>query len=146
MPNNPPDGMPRITPYLYYRDVAKAMTWLEDTCGFKPSGELMGPDGALLHAEMSYQDGVIMMGATGEQTGGASPNELGGITQGIYIYVDDVDAHYRHTLSCGVTGVDEPQDMFWGDRIYAVQDPEGHRWTFAQHVRDVAPEEMAPGW
>ena len=28
-------------------------------------------------------------------------------------------------------------DRPWGDRLYQVADPEGHQWTFAQHVRDV---------
>ena len=33
--------------------------------------------------------------------------------------------------------------MFWGDRIYRAMDPEGQRWMFQQHVRDVSPEQMA---
>lgn len=146
MPQNPPAGMTRITPYLFYRDVAAALAWLEDTVGMQRGGELLGPDGTIVHAEMSFKDGVIMMGAATAESGGASPADLGGITQSIYIYVDDVDAHYRHTVSCGVVEVDEPQDMFWGDRMYAVKDPEGHRWAFAQHTKDIPPEEMNPGW
>ena len=34
--------------------------------------------------------------------------------------------------------------MFWGDRTYVTEDPEGHRWTFAQHVKEVSPEDMKP--
>jgi len=36
----------------------------------------------------------------------------------------------------------EPEDMFWGDRMYTCADLEGHLWFFATHVRDVPPEEM----
>ena len=144
MPKNPPAGMPRITPYLYYRDLATALTWLEKTCGFRRGGELPGPDGSLMHAEMGYHDGVVMMGVACAENGGSSPADLGGVTQGIYIYVDDIDAHYRHTLACGSDEVTEPEDRFWGDRVYSVVDPEGHRWTFAQHTKDVPPEQMHP--
>jgi hypothetical protein len=34
--------------------------------------------------------------------------------------------------------------MFWGDRTYVAEDPEGHRWTFAEHTRDVDPAKMSP--
>ena len=39
---------------------------------------------------------------------------------------------------------EEPKDQFYGDRRYGAEAPEGHQWSFAQHVRDVAPEDMAP--
>jgi hypothetical protein len=34
-------------------------------------------------------------------------------------------------------------DMFWGDRYGKLEDPFGHHWSVATHVRDVTPEEMA---
>jgi hypothetical protein len=30
---------------------------------------------------------------------------------------------------------------FYGDRCYSAKDPEGHRWSFAKQVKDVAPED-----
>lgn len=33
-------------------------------------------------------------------------------------------------------------DMFWGDRYGVVEDPYGHRWSLATHIRDVAPEDI----
>ena len=38
----------------------------------------------------------------------------------------------------GAVVLQEPEDQFYGDRTYRVLDPEGHMWTFAQHVRDVS--------
>jgi hypothetical protein len=32
----------------------------------------------------------------------------------------------------------EPEDQFYGDRLYRCADLEGHHWTFAVHVRDVS--------
>ena len=33
-------------------------------------------------------------------------------------------------------------DMFWGDRYGQVEDPFGHRWSVATHIRDMTPEQM----
>lgn len=144
MPKNPPEGMPRITPYLFYNDVTAALDWLEKVFGFERAGELQGPDATIMHAEMRFMDGVLMMGPPDEEMGTRSPAGPGAVNQSLYIYVDDVDAHYRHASSAGATKITEPMDMFWGDRMYTVQDLEGHHWSFAMHVRDVAPEDMKP--
>ena len=33
-------------------------------------------------------------------------------------------------------------DQFWGDRQGQIEDPFGHRWNLAQHVRDVPQDEI----
>jgi uncharacterized glyoxalase superfamily protein PhnB len=63
------------------------------------------------------------------------------VIDGVHAYVDDVDAHFERAKAAGATMLSEPEDTPWGDRHYRVEDLEGHRWMFAQHVRDVAPEE-----
>jgi PhnB protein len=32
--------------------------------------------------------------------------------------------------------------MFWGDRYGLLEDPFGHQWSVATHVRDVNPKEL----
>ncbi len=44
MPKNPPEGMPRVTPYLFYADVGAALDWLEKAFSFERGGEIPGPD------------------------------------------------------------------------------------------------------
>ncbi len=145
MPANPPENMPRITPALFYDDPAAALDWLAKTFGFETRLKIPGPDGGIMHAEMQVADSVIMLGPTGGKPECKSPRSLGGsVTQSLYIYVDDVDAHHAHTPTTGARIFSEPEDQFYGDRIYTVADLEGHRWTFGQHVRDVAPEDMHP--
>ena len=68
----------------------------------------------------------------------------GGATQLVYVYVDDVDKHFATAKAAGAGILGEPSDQFYGDRTYGAEDPEGHQWSFAQHVRDVAPEDMHP--
>ena len=140
MPKNPPENMPRITPYLHYEDVGAAIDWLARAFGFRERMRLSGPDGAIAHAEMQRDDGVVMMGNPGPQY--KNPKRLGQVTQSLYVYVDDVNKHFIHAKQAGAKIIDEPADQFYGDRRYAAEDPEGHVWYFAQHVRDVKPEDM----
>jgi PhnB protein len=140
MVENPPPNTPRITPYLLYHDCSAALDYLSRTFGFREKFRMTTPDGRVNHAEMTLKDGLIMMG--GPETGYKNPKELGGATQFLYIYVDDVDAHHRSAVAAGAKILHEPEDQFYGDRRYAVVDPEGHQWWFAQHVREVSEEEM----
>jgi uncharacterized glyoxalase superfamily protein PhnB len=142
MPANPPENMPRITAYLLYEDVVAALEWLTQTFGFRERMRMPGPDGKISHAEMDFADGVVMMGCPGPDY--RNPRRLGGATQSLYVYVDDVDKHYEHAKKAGAKIIREPQDQFYGDRNYGAEDPEGHQWYFAQHVRDVAMEDMKP--
>jgi uncharacterized glyoxalase superfamily protein PhnB len=145
MPANPPDNMPRITPNLFYDDPASALEWLAEAFGFETRLSMPGPDGAIMHAEMQVVESVVMMSPTSAIGDWRSPRSLdGSVTQGLYVYVDDVDAHCARARAAGGKIHSEPEDMFWGDRTYVVEDLEGHRWTFAQHTRDVAPEDMKP--
>jgi hypothetical protein len=34
------------------------------------------------------------------------------------------------------------EDQFWGDRYGKLEDPFGHHWSVATHVRDVSADEM----
>ncbi len=142
MPANPPPNMLRVTPYLYYEDVARALDWLTRAFGFCERMRMTGPDGKVQHAEMEAADGVIMMGHPGPQY--RNPRHLGQTTQSVYVYVDDVDAHAEQARAAGATLLEEPQDQFYGDRRYGAADLEGHHWYFATHVRDVAPEDLKP--
>ncbi len=140
MPANPPENMPRITAYLLYEDVDSALDWLAKTFGFRERMRLAGPDGKTNHAEMELADGVIMIGCPGPEY--QNPKRIGHVTQQLYVYVDDVDKHFEHAKEAGATIFEEPQDQFYGDRRYGAEDLEGHHWSFAQHVRDVAPEDL----
>ncbi len=138
-----PDG-PRVIPYLLYEDVGAALDWLAEAFGLEERGQrYTDADGNVSHAEMSLGDGIVMMGCPGPDY--RNPGRLGQVTQQLYVYVEDVDAHFQRAREAGATILAEPEDKFYGDRTYAASDPEGHHWHFAQHVRDVAPEDTSPG-
>lgn len=139
---NPPDGYATITPYLLYEDLDAAVEWLTSTFGFTEQVLMKDDEGRANHAELSLGNGLVMMGRPG--SGYKNPKHLGGATQLVHVYVDDVDGHCARAELSGAKIVRELADQFYGDRIYGAEDPEGHQWHFAQHVRDVGPEDMHP--
>ena len=145
MVQNPPGGRLRITPSLAYEDPAAAIEWLQRVFGFRTRIVIPGADGAVEHAELVLADGVIMLGPSGAREDFQSPRKLGGAnTGGLYVYVEDVDAHHAHAKAEGAHILSEPETQFYGDRNYRVHDLEGHHWVFGQHVEDVSFEEFAP--
>lgn len=131
--------MQTITPYLLYEDVAAALKWLAESFGFEERLRFTDSEGQVTHAEMTAAGGEIMLGHPGPDYRG--PRRTGEVNSFVHVYVDDVEAHCRHAKAAGAEILTMPQDKPYGDRSYDAADPEGHRWTFAQHVRNVPPAE-----
>jgi uncharacterized glyoxalase superfamily protein PhnB len=66
-----------------------------------------------------------------------SPASIGGVSVAFKVYVDDVDAHFQQARAAGAVIVSDPEDGFWGGRIYRAKDLEGHQWEFSQGGRDL---------
>ena len=129
--------MQRVTPYLLYEDCAAALDWLSKAFGFDETLRYED-EGNVTHAEMRIGgDSWIMMGDPGEDF--ESPKRGGYVGAQISVIVDDVDAHFERAKAAGAEIVREPEDQFYGDRRYDAKDPEGHLWSFAQPVTDLAP-------
>ncbi len=123
-----------ITPYLYCEDVDRELTFLAKAFGFRKCGDQMrGPDGKLVHAAMKLGAAVIMMGRPGDDY--RNPKRLGQSTQSLYIDVKGIDRHYDRARKAGARILEKPLDTAYGHRRYAVTDPEGHQWYFAQALR-----------
>ena len=137
------DDRRSVIPAVFYDDATAALVWLENVFGFEVRLCVTDSDGAVSHAEMSYGDGRIMVGPTGWVEWAKSPKSLGGANScNIHLNVDDIDAHCAHARDAGATITQEPADQFYGDRTYRAVDPEGHNWTFGQHVCDVSVADM----
>ena len=137
----------RIVPQLAYDDIGGALAWLAKAFGFRELEEarFLNADGSVGHAEMEVgPGGELMLGQSGGH-GLESPRKLGAGSQLLAVYVSDVEAHCQRARSAGATIAANPEDKFWGDRVYEAEDLEGHRWMFCQRVRDVPPEEWPSG-
>jgi PhnB protein len=130
---------PTITPYLLYEDVTSALGWLASAFGLRERLRFTEEDGRVSHAEMELGDGVVMIGQPGGEY--RNPKRAGHVSVMVHVYVDDLAAHFERARAAGARITAEPADQPYGDRRYGAEDPEGHEWTFAQHVRDVVPED-----
>lgn len=139
-------GWPRISSALFYDDAPAAIDWLCKAFGFSVRLRVEGEDGSIIHSELDYGDGLIMVGSANnpahpEMSFCKSPRALGGAnTQSLCVIVDDPDAHCRHARACGAVISREPKTDDYGEehgahRTYGATDPEGHHWWFMKHVR-----------
>lgn len=121
--------------FLTYDDAPAALDWLEEAFGFERSSVHEGPDGTIAHAELTYGDGMIMLGNAGDNgLGMKTPRELGAVTQGVYVIVDEgIDRHYERARSAGAEVVRALHDTDYGSRDYMARDPEGNLWSFGTY-------------
>jgi PhnB protein len=126
-----PHTINRVTPYLLYANLESAMEWLAKAFGLRERMRQAGPDGKVRHAEMELgEDGLVLMGWPGP--GYRTPKQLGQVTHSLYVRVDDVDALFERATKAGAHVLEKPADQAYGDRRCGLEDPEGHRWYFAQ--------------
>jgi PhnB protein len=118
----------QVVPYIFYRDVPAALEWLTRAFGFAETMREGTPSGGV-HGEMTFDGQLIMMGQGGKAMGMQSVRDVGTATQGVFIYLADVDAHCARTKAAGAEIFKPLQDLPYG-RSYSARDLEGHPWFF----------------
>ena len=126
-----------IVPILIYEDVGQAIDWLCRAFGFTERLRAER-DGVIGHAQLAVAEGAIMLGRQGGPFRAPHGEE---VTAYVHVAVDDLDSHFERAKQNGARIVQAPHDMPFGERQYTALDHAGHRWTFSQHIADVAPEE-----
>jgi uncharacterized glyoxalase superfamily protein PhnB len=101
-----------------YQDTQAALDFLTTAFGFRVHNAVKNDDGAVHHAELLVEDDMIMIGEG--RPGGP----------GIYVAVDDPDAHHDHARASGAEITMGLVDQPYGSREYACKDPEGNLWFF----------------
>jgi uncharacterized glyoxalase superfamily protein PhnB len=135
MTQSPPDGWPQMVPYLYYEDADAAIEFLQAAFGFEIEHVFRNPDnGRVLTSKLTLGSGAVFVGPGMEFFGTRGNPDAGNVAAMIYVFVDDVDAHYARAVAAGAQIRAEPHVHFGGNRQYTASDPGGQRWTFAQPV------------
>src|SRR6266571_3067865 len=116
--------MPRIYPFMGYRDARAAIEWLCRAFGFDKHAIYDGQDGRVAHAELTLgQDAIVMLGSIqNDSLGLRAPLDIGAVAGGIYVAVENLDAHYQHARAAGAQIVQELTDDGFGRR-YSAHDP-----------------------
>ncbi|MFI6940688.1 VOC family protein [Streptomyces sp. NPDC050418] len=123
---------PTITPTLLYDDAKAAIRQLTEAFGFKEAALYESEGGVVEHCELTYGNGVVMLGSKSRDGVFAKAMAQSGPT-GLFIHVDDVDGHHRHAVEQGVEILMPPTDQDYGSRDYMARDLEGNVWSFGDY-------------
>jgi uncharacterized glyoxalase superfamily protein PhnB len=134
--------MHTVTPHLTCAGAADAIDFYVRAFGAEEVMRLPDPNGKLAHAAVRIGDSMVMLMDEFPEWQARGPKTLGGSPVTIHLSVPDVDAAFRRAVEAGATARMEPADMFWGDRYGVVEDPFGHQWSMATHIRDVPVDEL----
>jgi uncharacterized glyoxalase superfamily protein PhnB len=137
-----PNGMHTVTPHLVCAGAADAIEFYKKAFGAVEMFRLPTPDGKIMHASVRIGDSMVMLVDEMPDWNCLGPNARGGSSVTIHLQVENSDAVFEQAVKAGATAKMAVDDMFWGDRYGIVEDPFGHCWSIATHVRDVSPEEM----
>jgi len=126
-----------IVPSLRYRNALAAIDWLIQAFGFEKQAVYLGPDSTtVMHAQLTFGNGMVMLGSMKDTEYGkllVRPRAAGGVTMGVYVIVEDPDAHFARAKAAGAEITREPVTQDYGGRDYTCKDPEGHVWTFGSY-------------
>jgi PhnB protein len=131
-----PPGSPTIIPHITVADARKAIAFYEAAFGATAGNIALTPDDRVMHAEVRIGSSMIYVN---DPFG--PPATPSGVT--LHLWSDDVDVAWKRAVDAGAEVLMPLANQFWGDRYGHLKDPFGHTWSLAQHVEDVAPEEMS---
>jgi uncharacterized glyoxalase superfamily protein PhnB len=127
-----------VIPALRYRDAHKAIDWLVEALGFEKQAVYDGPDGSVMHAQLTFGNGMIMLGSASNGGGWSKqmvqPDEIGmRETITTCLIVDDAAAMYASAKAAGAEIVQELAEMPYGGKAFGCRDPEGHLWSIGEY-------------
>jgi len=129
-----PEGYCVVTSWIISRDTVRLLNFVKEAFGAEEIARVPNEDGTIGHAEFRIGDSIVMAFDARE----GWPD-----TPGFFrLYVENGDAVYRRALEAGAVSVTEMTDLFFGDRVGRVRDPQGNVWWIQTRVEEVDPEEM----
>jgi uncharacterized glyoxalase superfamily protein PhnB len=137
-----PQGFHTITPHLVCAGAADAIAFYKKAFNAEELTRLAGPDGKIMNALIQIGDSCLMLVDEFPEWISFGPKSLKGTPVTIHLYVENVDAAFQRAIDAGATIKMSVEDMFWGDRYGILEDPFGHLWSIATHLRDMSTEEI----
>jgi len=137
-----PEGSRTLTPHITVRSAAEAIDFYTKAFGAKELGRHAGPGGKIIHAVLQIGDSRLMLHDEFPEMGVYGPAHIGGSPVTIHLYVEDVDKVFNQAVALGAKATMPVMDQFWGDRYGKLDDPFGHHWSIATHIKDMTPAEV----
>jgi PhnB protein len=129
-----PEGYHSLQPYLMFVNTVEAIAFFAKIFGAKEKLCMKTPEGRVAHAEIEIGDSVLMMADENPEIKAFAPPHYGGSPVSLMIYVEDCDTTYAQAIEAGATGVREPADQPYGDRMAGIVDPFGYKWWIAHSL------------
>ncbi len=140
-----PGDMQTLSPHLVCAGAAEAIEFYKKAFGAVETMRVPSKDGVLMHAAILICGSSVMLVDEVPAWGCLSPKTLKGTPVSIHLYVEDADAFVARAVKAGATVRMPVADTFWGDRYGVIEDPFGHKWSIATHLRDVSEQELKDG-
>lgn len=137
-----PEGFRSVTPHLICAGAADAIEFYQRAFNAVEVMRFPGPQGKLIHAQIRIGDSAVMLVDEFPEMGGFGPKALRGSPVTVHLFVEDVDTVVARAIQAGAKVLMPLADMFWGDRYCQLEDPFGHHWSVATHMRDLTLEQM----
>lgn len=131
-----------VSASLIVSDVKAAYSFYQKAFGFAKRGVMNGPDGKPIHAELTMRGATLMLSPESPERGARTAKAMGGSPVTLYLLTEDVDKFVAKALKFGATSVMPVMDMFWGDRMGMLADPDGNSWMIGTHTEEPTPQEM----
>ncbi len=130
-----PDGFHTVTPYLTVQGAEQLLAFVKTAFDAQEVRCMKRPDGTISHAAVKIGDSMVELAE--------AQAEWTPMPGAIHLYVRDADAVYQLALSAGATSLQEPADMYYGERGAAIKDPVGNHWYIATHTEDLSSDQLA---
>jgi uncharacterized glyoxalase superfamily protein PhnB len=132
-----PEGLFTVTPGMAIDGCAEAIEVYKKVFGAIEKSRAPDPSGKKIwHADLCIGESHLFL--SDYFPGMAAKPD----TASLWLYLEDPDATFKKALDAGFKQLMPMADMFWGDRMGALTDRWGNKWTLAKHVKDMTPEEM----
>jgi PhnB protein len=131
-----------ITPHIVVQGAERAAAFYRDAFGAEELDRIPTPDGRLMSVQLRIGDGRLHLADEFPEMGVLAPPSIGGTPVVLALSVADAEAVFARAVAAGAEVRQPLHDAFWGDRHGQLDDPFGHRWNVAQHLRDVPHDEV----
>ena len=131
-----------IAPRFFVTDIQRAAAYYRDVLGFTID-RMWGDPPTFC---MPHRDKLVIMLGPSVHGAKVRPNGADGESWDAYVWVEDADALHAEFTARGADIVHPPVDRpYYGNREFAVRDPDGHIIAFAHTYARVTTTDAAPG-
>jgi PhnB protein len=128
-----PDGYTTVTPFMNMKNAAEAIAYYGEAFGAEVVRQHNTPDGKIGIAILKIGNAFVHISDAIKEAETQS---------GIQLSVENADAWWQRAVDAGCQIRMPLQDTPWGMRFGTLTDKFGNRWSVAQRVEDVSPEEL----